>query len=45
MFLKLIEKKIQWNEFCEIGASLITWRERLDVQKTVKGAATSMGVN
>ena len=36
MFLKLIEKMLQWNEFCEIGASLITYRERLDVQKQSK---------
>ena len=32
------------NEFCEIGASLITWRESLELQKGVKGAATSIGV-
>ena len=44
MFLKLIENKLQWNEFCEIGASLITIKERLEVQKAVKGAAIYLGV-
>ena len=40
MFLKFIEKKLQWNEFCEISASVITERERLEAQKGVSCAAT-----
>ena len=34
MFLKLIEKKIYWNEFWQL------LREKLEVLKGVKGAAT-----
>ena len=35
-YIQIIEKRLQLNKFCEIGASLITWRERLEVQKGVK---------
>jgi hypothetical protein len=45
MFLKFIENKLQWNKFCEIGASMKTEWERLKAQKWVKCAATQMGVN
>ena len=36
MVLELIEESYNEMNFCEISSSLITWRERLEVQKGVK---------
>ena len=40
MFLKYLCT----NEICQTGASVITYKEILEAQKWVKGAATRMGV-